>query len=423
MKDSIYKVLRFSEKYLKTDMVYLAKGSFWLSIGQIVSVFSSLLLSLVLARALPQEVYGNYKFILSVAGIIGGLSLSGLGSSLTQAVAKGSYGTIFLAVKNQLIWGSIISIVSLGTGLYYFLNDNNLFAISFIIVSVTLPITNAVSMYGAFLSGKKDFKRGTIFWLVTQIVNVATVCIVAIFNPNIILLILGYFSSTLILNAIFYFYTIRVYKPSIDTADNSMIKYGHHLSVMGFIGTFANQVDKILLFHYIGSAPLAVYSFANALPEQVRSFFKNIFNIGLPKFAELNEKDLRYSITDKVTRLTFLSVLIVIAYYFLSPEIYALLFPKYIESIFYSRIYMLGLITFPGIYLLSLYFQIIKDTKTLYILNITGNIATIIFGMILIPKFGVLGAVIENGVSWLFMFILNLSFFIYRGKKINLLVK
>lgn len=188
MKDSIYKVLRFSEKYLKTDMVYLAKGSFWLSIGQVISVLSSLLLSLVLARALPQEVYGNYKFILSVAGIIGGLSLSGLGSSLTQAVAKGNYGTIFLAVKNQLVWGTIISLVSLGTGLYYFLNDNTVFAISFIIVSIALPVTNAVSMYGAFLSGKKDFKRGTIFWLVTQIVNVATVCAVAIFNPNIVFL-------------------------------------------------------------------------------------------------------------------------------------------------------------------------------------------------------------------------------------------
>ena len=93
------------------------------------------------------------------------------------------------------------------------------------------------------------------------------------------------------------------------------------------------------------------------------------------------------------------------------------------ESIFYSQIYMLGLITFPGISLFATYFQIIKDTKTLYMLNIIGNVATIIFGLILIPKLGILGAVIENGISWTFMLLVNLFFFIQRINKVYSLVK
>lgn len=423
MKQVIYRFLRFSEKYLKTDMVYIAKGSFWMTIGQGIAVLSSLFLSIVLARTISQEMYGDYKFILSIAGIIGGLSLSGLGSSLTQAVAKGNYGTIYESFKTQLIWGSLLSLASLCTAFYYFLNDHINFSISFIIVSLTLPITNSFSMYGAFLSGMKDFKRSTLYWIITQLLNVLTVSIIAIFDPNIILLIAGYFISTLIVSIIFYIKVIRLYKPDPKTSDSSMIKYGHHLSVMGFIGTIANQADKILLFHFIGSAPLAVYSFANAIPEQARSFFKNIFNIGFPKFAELEESNLRKSISDKIIRLTGIAVVIVVAYYFISPFIYQVFFPKYTESIFYSQIYMLGLIAFPGISLFATYFQIIKDTKTLYKLNIIGNVATIIFGLILIPKLGILGAVIENGISWTFMLLINLFFFIQRRNKVYSLVK
>lgn len=423
MKQVIYRFLRFSEKYLKTDMVYIAKGSFWMTIGQGIAVVSSLFLSMVLARTISQELYGDYKFILSIAGIIGGLSLSGLGSSLTQAVAKGNQGTIYESFRTQLIWGSLLSLVSLFTSLYYYLNDHIAFSIAFIIISLTLPITNSFSMYGAFLSGMKDFKRSTLYWIVTQLFNVFIVSIIAIFKPSVVLLVIGYFGSTFILSIIFYIRVIRLYKPDPKTNDSSMIKYGHHLSIMGFIGTIANQVDKILLFHFIGSAPLAVYSFANAIPEQARSFFKNIFNIGFPKFAELKEDELRKSISDKIMRLTAISVIVVIVYYFTSPYIYKIFFPKYIESIFYSQIYMLGLITFPGIALFASYFQIIKDTKTLYKLNIIGNVATIIFGLILIPKLGILGAVIENGISWTFMLLVNLFFFIQRRDKVYSLVE
>jgi O-antigen/teichoic acid export membrane protein len=396
-------------------MVYLAKGSFWLSVGQVIAVLSSFALSVVLAHSLSQDVYGNYKFILSLAGIVGALSLSGFGTVLTQAVARGADGSLFLAVKTQLKWGNLVALVGLIMSAYYFWNGNTVVGISLIIISIALPLTNSTGLYGSFLSGKKDFKRSTLYWTVCQLVNIGAVMILAVYTHNVVALVAGYFFSNLLTSFYFYKKTLKIYQPQTENADQDMIGQGSHLSAMAFIGTIANQLDKILVFHYAGAAPLAVYSFANAIPEQIKGFFKNIMNVGSPKLALLEGSALRKSISDKILRLTFFAVVGVAIYYVLAPYIFELFFPKYMESVLYSRLYMIGLIFFPGISLFSLYFQLTKETKSLYALTIIGNIATAIFSLILIPKYGTLGAVIENSLSWFVM--LSVGFYLFLRKR------
>lgn len=412
MEGKLHGFLRYLERYTKTDMVYLAKGSFWLSIGQGVAVVSAFVLSVVLAHTLSQDTYGNYKFILSLAGIVGALSLSGLGTVLTQAVARGADGTLLLAYKTQLRWGNLVGLVGLCTAGYYFLNGNIVVGISLVIISLTLPITNSTGLYGAFISGKKDFRRGTLYWTVGQMINIVVIMLLAIYTHNVLALVAGYFLSNFCTSLYFYKRTLKLYHPVAATADREMISQGNHLSIMAFIGTIANQLDKILVFHYAGAAPLAVYSFANAIPEQTRGFFKNVLNVGTPKLALLEGEALRKSIADKIFRLTCVAFIGFALYYVVSPYIFELFFPKYMESVFYSRLYMIGLIFFPGISLFSLYFQLVKKTRVLYHLTIIGNIATALFALILIPKYGTLGAVLENSLSWFVMLVVNWIYFL-----------
>jgi len=60
IKSKIYQYLRWSERYTKTGMVYVAEGGFWLILGQIVSVFSTLLLPIIFANLLPKESFKQY---------------------------------------------------------------------------------------------------------------------------------------------------------------------------------------------------------------------------------------------------------------------------------------------------------------------------------------------------------------------------
>jgi len=78
MKNRLVPFLRWSEKYTKLDMVYLTKGGFWMTLSQVSSNMLSLLLVIAFANLLPKETYGLYRYILSLAGMLNSLSLTGM---------------------------------------------------------------------------------------------------------------------------------------------------------------------------------------------------------------------------------------------------------------------------------------------------------------------------------------------------------
>jgi O-antigen/teichoic acid export membrane protein len=106
LKAKLYTLLKKSEKYTKTDMIYLAKGGTWLGIGQAFSLCITLLLSVLFANLISPESYGIYKYILSIAALLALPTLSGMDSAITRTVAQGFDGTIYEALKQKMLYGS-----------------------------------------------------------------------------------------------------------------------------------------------------------------------------------------------------------------------------------------------------------------------------------------------------------------------------
>ncbi|MDB5194399.1 MAG: Polysaccharide biosynthesis protein [Parcubacteria group bacterium] len=391
-------------------MVYLAKGGFWLGFGQVISALLSFASSLFFANIISKDLYGNYKYIIATTSILGSISLSGMGAVVIQGVAQGAEGTLKDAVSTSLRWGSLTAIAALSTSLYYFSHHNTALGVSMLIAGASLPLTNAFSLYGSYLSGKKNFKRSTLYNTGSQIVTTAALIITAAATKSILAMVAVYFTLGTISILWAYRHVLSTYHLN-DTRDHSLIPYSKHLSVMNLFSVVANQLDKILVFHYLGAINLAVYSFSQAIPEQVKGVFKSLFGIALPKYATLSEENMRASIKSKALLLTGLTVIVVFAYVLAAPFIFKLLFPKYLEAVLYSQIYMLGLITIPAISLFGIYFQLKKATEVLYKLTVIGNVATIILGFVLIYNFGLKGAVIENGASWAIMLFSNWYYF------------
>ena len=71
IKHKIIGILRRSQKFTGTDMVYVAKGGFWWIFGRLCISLISLATMTAFAHWSPKEVYGAYTYILSMAAIFG----------------------------------------------------------------------------------------------------------------------------------------------------------------------------------------------------------------------------------------------------------------------------------------------------------------------------------------------------------------
>ncbi|MGH7174938.1 MAG: hypothetical protein ACREGR_01095, partial [Minisyncoccia bacterium] len=94
LRGDAVRFLRWSEKYTKTDMVYLAGAGFWSNLNfVIVSVFA-LLLSIAFANFLPKDVFGLYQYLLSLSALLTAITLASMNFAVSQSVARGFEGDL-----------------------------------------------------------------------------------------------------------------------------------------------------------------------------------------------------------------------------------------------------------------------------------------------------------------------------------------
>jgi len=391
MKSKATQLLKWSEQYTKTDMLYLAKGGFWLSLGSFISNVSVLIIAIAFANLLPKEIYGTYKYVISIATIFSFFTLQGMSDSIIQSVARG-YEKMFIEVtKTKLRWGLLGGFAGLLAAAYYYLNGNMLLATSFTIVAVFIPVWNTFNIYNSLLTGRKRFDISTKYHFVSQIFILATTVGALLLTDNLFILLATYFSSWSLVRIFFYFRTLRVY-PLNKKADLDVVSFGKHLSFARILSATAEQLDKILLWHFIGPIGLATYFFALAPVKVLGEPLKNIAALALPKLSTQNVERIKNTLLQKISLLFFVSVPVIAAYIFAAPYIYALLFPQYLDAVIYSQLFALSLLLAPKVFIRqTLVAQ--KKKKELYQLQTIIPIVKIVLLLTLLPTYGVLGAI------------------------------
>jgi len=406
LKNRAYIFLRWTERWTQTDMVYLARGGSWLGIGQVITFASALLSSIAFANLLPAATFGAYKYIFSLIGLLSIPTLSGMSTALTKAAAQGDDGTLYAASRLKVRWGLLGALASLLLAGYYYHGQNNGLALSFLAAAVFLPLMDALNIYNAYLNGKKKFKLITEFNIINQIMILAVMVATIALTKNIALIILVYFMANTLANSFFYYLAVKKVPPN-DKVSADALSYGKHLTLMNVIGLIAGQFDKILMWHFLGAAELAIYSFALAPVDQANSgVLKNSINLAMPKLSSNDPAYLKQNLPSKLLKFTILTALAALVYILAAPYLYSVFFPQYASSVLYSRFYALTLAILPlGLFSTAIVSQ--GQKKKLYFLSVSMSTLKIIALFVLLPLWGIAGAVaalvlstvINNAVS------------------------
>jgi O-antigen/teichoic acid export membrane protein len=390
--------LRWLEQYTKTDMVYLAKGGFWTIFSQVITTISTLLLAVAFAHYVSKETYGEYKFILSIGSVLGAFTLSGLGTAVAKSISEGFEGTMNSAFWDNIKWSALFCVLALGVAIYYFVNGNNGIGEAILVLGALTPFFNSSNLYNSYLTAKKDFRRSALYFLI--IGNVfPSVCLflVILLHATPLVLIITYFVSNTLIGIFFYTRVLGIYRPN-KKVDDGALRYSKHLSFMGILSIITENIDQILVFHYVGPVQLAIYNFAIAIPNQIKGPVKGLATLIFPKFTERSDREIVAGMNRKYLVMFLSSIVIIVTYIIAAPFIFHILFPKYVSSILYSQVfafYFLGIISAPPeVYLLAK-----QKIKEQYVAALSGAFVQIILLFVGILWWGLIGLVVARVIT------------------------
>ncbi len=417
MKQFLSKAIKKVSEYLSLDLIYFANKGKYLLLAHIVSLLMRFLLSVVLARSLSQIIYGQYTFILSVVGTLTIFTLAGMNPALNIASAQKKDGFYLQALKSKLKF-SIFGVLSLiGISIYFYVIKEVHLILPILILALTFIPYYVFLAYSPFLKGKKYFKRYALYNIISEIIPISITILVVLLSKNLTLIILSWFGITSLFNIYFLKKSLKL--RNNDTKDKNLLSYGKSLTFINIVSMVLLNVDNLLITYFLGFKGLAIYAIAKIFPTQLKNLLKIIgIPLVFPDFSVLDKKALYKKIKSKFWLLFSLVILSSLIGLLLVPYLITLFYgAEYESSIFCARLLFLSMIfALPFIFITTGILTAQKRQKELFVIKTLTPLVNIVLLLILIPKFGLLGAALSAIFSMFFGFILSLIA-LFRLKK------
>ena len=395
----ISRIIMRAEAIFRTDLRYVFHGLSWSLIGQIAAVISSLALSVVLGHALSKETYGVYKYVLSFVALLSVFSLNNIRGAVFQSTARGFDGALKEGFMANLRWSILIFAGACAIGAYYFFAHNFELAYAILLGGCISPFIVSANTFGSFLSAKKDFARHTLYVDVFgNSIPVILLIVTAYVSPHVVSLVTVYFLSNAAVDLYFYLRTKKIYAVDDTATDPHMLTYGKYLSILGVLTGIAGNIDKLLLFHYVAAAQLAVYAFAIGIFDQVKGPVKTLDIMMQARFVTRKDNDLQRSMPYKILWIFLFSLVAIFVFVITAPLLYKILFPAYTEAIPYAQVYAFSLLG-TCMYPITSYIISKKRLREHYILIISSSVIQIVMIFIGIFGWGLWGLVIARVAS------------------------
>lgn len=383
--------LETAQRLLKTDMRYLLSGGSWLTLGQVGISLMAFLISIAFAHFVSKETYGTYRFLQSLFWTLSAFTLTGLPTALTQAIARGYEGDYRRGFLLCALWSMPMAVASIGLAAYYFFNNNATLGYGSLIIAALGPLLQSSLLFGVYLEGKQDFRRYAIYGLILNASPTVLTLLTMMFTDSALAFFVAYLIGNIVTGLLLGIYVYWLYRPNFRTNPH-LLSLGAHFSAMNLLTTISQQIDKILVFHYLGAAQLAIYTFALAIPEQLKGVLSNVATLAFPKFSRRPIHEIEANFWGRLLQYILMLGVISALYIVFAPLVFKLILPTYMDSVFYSQVFAISLFGISNLIPLTL-LQAHAAKTELYIYNVLSPLFQIGTLIALTATFGLIGTV------------------------------
>lgn len=403
----------YLEKYTKKfglDLKYFLYGGFWIFLNEIINFTRGFVISILFANFLSKETYGEYTFILTLLSIAMLFALPGIPITIIRSLTKNFDGTYKKANNLVFKWSFLGSLLIIFVGVYSIIFNKNYNFLLLLILSLFFPLYAYTSYYHTVLHAKKEYKVLFISNIIFTIFYFISILIPLFFSLGIFYIIIMTTLSHIFVKGYFHFYILNHIIKN-DEVDEKGIFFGKKISASRGFSSFLLRLDPILITYFLGFQSLAIYTIVTMLPSQFRFLFKTTSPLFLQKFSTIitNKKKLIiYFII-----LAFIAFLTILIFSISSKYIFMLFYPEYLIHYKLSILFSLSLLVIPGL-LLQSYFQAELSNKFINFVELSSSGINLILILILIQHFGLIGVIISNIISRIYI---SIMFFLFLLKK------
>ncbi|MCC5974544.1 MAG: oligosaccharide flippase family protein [Rubellimicrobium sp.] len=351
---------------------------------------------MVLVRAFDKEAVGQFQFVIAAVGLAGIFTLAGLGQAVIQSVARGHPGTFRTTLKWRLA-GSLAGSVALAAYALLLSVDDPMRP-ALIAAALLFPLAHGLAGWTDVQAGEGKFKLNAIWQGLAYLLSYGGMMLALwLGTPGILWLIVIMKSALAVVN-LAAVRTILGRIPRDAAAEPGALRYGLQMSLWGVANTLGNHVDKVLIFTFLSPAALAVFVIAERIPEIMKKYIQSLRVILIPGFSR------RKAYTPELQRKIWLvsvalSVGILFVIFGIVPWLLPLAFTEgYGEAVLYCQL-LCGTLILGQVAQTQVTFIVSRfDGSAMRNVILISNLVRIVASLILVPIFGILGAIASTAL-------------------------
>lgn len=410
----IEKVKLFLWENLNPRQIVL-KNAFWLYLSEFFGRGLKFLVFLLIARFLGPKILGSFEYLFSFIGMFFIFADFGISSIFIRDYQQREE-------KNKLINQALILkfFLSVIFGLlafigYFFSKKIEPFIAYFVLVFFYV-LQNIENFFEAYFIATQRAEKKFIFNLMSSVSLLFFILLGIIMTKNVMAIVLSYVLSIFVSNLIAFSFFRREIKLDFQIDLSFFKNYlfnGLPLALFGLLGYLFFSTDKIIISHFRTLEETGYYSAASRI---VLALFAipGLFNTALfpwlAKKAKEKDKRIKRLFNLMVISLIFIGILFSLVSFFLAPYVIYLIFGRDFAlsvSIFQVLIWIIVFVyptSFLDFFLLSHNKQWLD-----FFLTIIPAFLNVILSLLLVPSYGVFGAVYASLFSQFLNFVLTLA--------------